>query len=394
MEGLFAAKIRSDRSVIRPGETQYEFLDRTAMEPFARLREVLERWFSDLPVDRRAELRTRFKSKDERHSLAAFWELYLHASMRAAGYQVEFHPETPEGKGRPDFLVKTKEETFYLEATLVADSNAERSKVLREAKLQAAIDDHITSPNFFLGLMAEIPSGPEPSVTRLKPSIEGWLKQLDPDSAQAEMQKGGWSALPTREWKADAWTIELTAIPKSPEERGKEIGRTVVVVSSGVRWAKDVDQFREAVAKKAKRYGNLDHPMIIGVLCDSLTMDEETVDQALFGKHQAILGYSSGEIVLSPTRGNRALWHFAAKPANSRVSGLLVGMRMNPFRDPASILERTPRLWINPWATRPIGELIWASRRFGENTGDWIYDAGVPTSELLGIAPGWFRPFS
>src|SRR5690606_15633162 len=155
-------------SVIRPGETQYEFLDRTAMEPFARLREVLERWFSDLPVDRRAELRTRFKSKDERHSLAAFWELYLHASMRAAGYQVEFHPETPEGKGRPDFLVKTKEETFYLEATLVADSNAERSKVLREAKLQAAIDDHITSPNFFLGLMAEIPSGPEPSVTRLK----------------------------------------------------------------------------------------------------------------------------------------------------------------------------------------------------------------------------------
>jgi hypothetical protein len=389
VERLFSTKLRRDRSVIRPGETQYEFLDRTGMEPFARLRDLLERWFSDLPIEQRAEFRRRFTSKDERHSLAAFWELYLYASMRTAGYQVDFHPDTPEGKGHPDFLVKTKEETFYLEATLVAASDAERASLLREAKLQAAIDEHISSPNFFLELTAEISAGPEPSITRLKPSIEDWLQQLDPDAVYTEAQKWGWCALPAKEWRADTWSIELTAIPKRPEERGMDDGKTIGIVSSGVDWVDDVGHFREAVAKKAKRYGMLDHPMIIAVLCDAFCIDDDMVDQALFGEHQAIVGYDGNKFVLTPTRGNRALWRFAARPVNRRVSGLLVGMRINPFRNPASMVERTPKLWMNPWATRPVGKLVWASRRLRKNTGDWIDEAGVPISDLLGVAPGW-----
>jgi len=388
VQRLFASYERTDRSVIRPGETHFGFLDRTAIEPFPRLRQLLDRWFSDLPDEQQAEMRTRLIGKDERQSLAAFWELYLHACMRAAGYGIDFHPHTPEGKGHPDFLVDAGSTSFYLEATIVGSSDAERGNARREAKVQAAIDSQIRSPNFLLGLSAEIPSS-EPSIPRLKASIEGWLNELNPDQVQAAFDQAGWGALPRREWKEGSWTIELTAYPKRPEQRGHPSDSSIGFISSGAGWLNDVGRFRVAVAKKAKHYGKLDRPLVIAVLCDVLGMDGDTIDQALFGRHQVAVSLRGQEVVMRPSRGHQALWRSASGQVNRGVAGLLIGIRINPFRNPATILERAPRLWHNPWTTMPVGPLCWPTRRFGKDTGDVIDEPGVPPTELFGVPAGW-----
>jgi hypothetical protein len=151
---LFSDVERTDSTPAAYGEALYSFLDRVASPYFANVRDLLERWYANLPPEMHLDIRRRFQSRHQAETFAAFWEMYLHEALTRAGFQLTPHPDVPGTKKHPDFLVTAPDSRpFYLEATTVGplDDAAER----RFDRVLDAIN-RIESNNFFLGSECEL----------------------------------------------------------------------------------------------------------------------------------------------------------------------------------------------------------------------------------------------
>jgi hypothetical protein len=126
---LFSDVERTDSTPAAYGEAMYSFLDRVASPYFANVRDLLERWYANLPPEMHLDIRRRFQSRHQAETVAAFWEMYLHGALTRAGFRLTPHPDVPGTKKHPDFLVTDSDSmSFYLEATTVGplDDAAER----------------------------------------------------------------------------------------------------------------------------------------------------------------------------------------------------------------------------------------------------------------------------
>src|SRR5437016_1395 len=84
-------------------EASYSILNRSARPEAQAVRTVLDAWFRCFPNESRADLRARFRRRDKRQHLAAFFELYCYALLNAQGFDVEAHPKLPGSRRtRPD----------------------------------------------------------------------------------------------------------------------------------------------------------------------------------------------------------------------------------------------------------------------------------------------------
>src|SRR5258708_3405234 len=99
-------------------EAQFAYLNLSARQEAARVREKVDAWIDGYPEKNRAELIARFRSAidDQHHS--AFFELFLHQLLLARGCKVlEIEPSLPHTTKSPDFLAENEaHERFYLEA--------------------------------------------------------------------------------------------------------------------------------------------------------------------------------------------------------------------------------------------------------------------------------------
>lgn len=86
-------------------EPDFPFLNRSARKEMVKVRNLLEDWFEAFPESSKIDLRSRFRSQDNRQHQAAFFEIYCHALMQGMGFEVEIHPSSNGGSTRPDFLV-------------------------------------------------------------------------------------------------------------------------------------------------------------------------------------------------------------------------------------------------------------------------------------------------
>jgi hypothetical protein len=97
-------------------EPQFTYLNRSAHSRIARVREVLETWFSRYPEPKK-DLQMRLRSDDENH-LGALFELVLYELLFRLGCEVTPHPKLSETTRHPDFLAKPPNgDSFCLEAT-------------------------------------------------------------------------------------------------------------------------------------------------------------------------------------------------------------------------------------------------------------------------------------
>jgi len=85
-------------------ETIIPFLDRVDRPYFARARALVNDWTDRYPANSRDRLITRLRSESIEQQLAAFWELYIHEVMRAAGWNMMVDPSVPGTNSVPDFL--------------------------------------------------------------------------------------------------------------------------------------------------------------------------------------------------------------------------------------------------------------------------------------------------
>jgi hypothetical protein len=137
--------------------------------------------------------------------------------------------------------------------------------------------------------------------------------------------------------------------------------------------------------KKASRYGQLDRPYVIAVLCDNVTTTDADIEAALYGRMTVNFARVGGRThYWGARRSLDGLW----QPGRGRrVSAVLTATELKPWTMPRVV----PRLWTNPWATKPLTvELPWAAKASPTETA--APDIAKPTRqphEVLGLDPDW-----
>jgi hypothetical protein len=186
---LFEDRARDDLRYHQPGETSFDLLDRTSRPELEWPRRYLNAWFDAWPADGREELRSRLRAKDQANVDGAFWELYLHEVHRRLGFKLVREPELSERTNRPDFLVQTRDESFFLEATVFGPSDNEVARKKREDIVTAAVEAAF-HPDFFIRLKTVAPGSEQASPLAITQAVEKWMATLDWEAEYARLLAG------------------------------------------------------------------------------------------------------------------------------------------------------------------------------------------------------------
>jgi len=363
-------------------EPMFDYLNRCARLECKRIRNLLEQWFRNFPSESQDELRARFRSKDDRQHLAAFFELYLHELLSKSGFSVEIHPPVSNKATHPDFkILKDGKPLFYLEATLATLSDEETSAKAIENQVYDTLN-RMKSPNFFIGVKVRGTPTTSPPGAKMRRFLERELSNLDPDIITKLFEQGDFETLPRWEWKYNGWQITFFPIPKKPEARGKPGVRPIGLQIQGIgRLPTPHVRIKKSIQDKATKYGKIDLPYIIAInVINEFGVDEIDIRNALFGEEQVAIKHKPG-------RKLNGAWYGPNGPQNKRVSAVLITVNLTP----RSITKVTPVLWHNPWANYPLLPDIWQLPQLVPNKKDnrLLKKDGKSAWQLLGLCPNW-----
>jgi len=388
---LFDDILREDEAPARYAEPNYRYLNRSARADVAKVREVLERWFSRYPDKARTELRGRLRSPNDHQHLSAFFELFLHELLLRLGCHVEIHPEASGGKAtHPDFRVQSPSGNhFYMEAVLATDES--REEAAARARLNELYDalDRMDSPNFFIGI--DLEGEPKTPVTakKIRSFLTNQLASLDPDEVAAAFESGGFRALPHWRIEHEGCMLEFFPVPKSPEARGKEGIRPIGIQMGEAEWLDPRAAIRDAIVSKGGRYGELDLPYIIAVNALGAHVRRIDVMEALFGKEQFTFRVTALRPTTEPefSRAPDGAWTSESGARYTRVSAVLVAIQLLPW----SVPRASVCLYHNPWAQKPYhSELCRLTQAIpNKDKGKMETVEGEPLGTLLDLSAEW-----
>lgn len=379
---LFDQFARVDATPARYSEPSFVALNRSARPSMGKARELIETWYTAIPERIRAELRSRFRSTDQRQHLGAVFELFCHALLCGQQFTVD-SPIVQGGKTAPDFVGTSSFGRFFLEATLVAKSD-------EEAKAQSRLDqlhdelNKIRSPNFFLNVNVSAPPSIVFATGRLRAFLENQLEQLDPDRVFAE-SGGSIDRLPSWTWQEQGCHLEFRAIPKKPEARGRPGARPIGMVTGNAEFVDCRKPVLKALKSKATKYGGFDCPYIIALNCLDLFIDDEDIFDALFGR--GFVECDRSGAVVGSGRTPDGFWFGPTGRLNTRVSAVLIARWILPWH----LVRTTPVLWHNPFASHPFPHHAWQGPQLIPNleTREMAHRPGMMTHEILGLEHDW-----
>lgn len=366
--------------------SQFEYLNRSDRDEAGRVRTLVEELFLRYPAEAQDSLRTRLRSADDNQHLAAAFELVLHELLLRSGCQILAVEPSLEGTGRsPDFLAQSEAGVrFYLEATLATGRS--RNQVGADRRLSEALQaiDSVQSPDFFLDV--HIDGTPEAPVSgrQLRRRLADWLDTLD--YAQITAQRNGEAtARPIFSYEQHGVRFRIAVMPRrqtrGTSERGRAIaGRMLAPIS-----VQPQEPIRSAVIGKARRYGDLDAPYIVAVNALSTYASEEDAVNALFGAKVVSVRQTSDGFEDRIGRDTDGVWCGPQGPVNTRVSGVLSTERLGPW----SLGQRRARLFVNPWARRPLVASPLAIDIREVRDERLHRTAGSSIAELLELPEGW-----
>src|SRR5690606_6113327 len=183
---VFGPGPRHDASPASHRESSAQFLERVAGDYWQAVRDLLDDWLGRVPPPERRDLMGRLRRAEDHTFRAAFLELYLHESLVQSGFDVEFHPEVPGVRRRPDFLALSTSSTFYLEARSPSTATNKRASAGRVGDVHDALN-RVDSPNFWLWIDVEAEGGRPLATKGLRAQLEGSLAGLDPDSETSQI---------------------------------------------------------------------------------------------------------------------------------------------------------------------------------------------------------------
>lgn len=372
-------------------EGSFEFYDRAGTPYWAEVRRVLDQWFDRYPDSDKNRLRGDLTSADDRASDAALWELLLHELYSRAAFALEVHPTLVGTSRTPDFLVSQGQASFLLEARVVNDESEEAR--LRQKRRRAIYEviDKVRPSAFYIRLEILRDGEQQPRVRDLTSKLRAWLDKLDPDAVeQAVLESNDLRKAPSTKFESHGWHLRFSAVPVRAERRGKLSGPMLGIFPVETFIGDPSLAVRAALRRKGARYGDTELPLVIALAIEGTFVHDDDIASALFGTTVAQLDARDPALVIDEYRKQDGYFR---PNRGQRVAGVLTVATPRPMFAPRLV----PRLWLNPWATRPYSaKPLWEWTTLDPDTGALQNGpATVTTAELLGLPEDWppGRPF-
>ena len=274
---LFDEKERDYTKPSLNAETTYSFYDRSSLEEFARLRQMMQRWVERLPSHKQKDIVKRMRHEgrgspveDQRFD-GAFFELFLHEFLNGTGGSTVAEPKI--GNLAPDFgVTETRADgtkiNYVVEAT---DINVTRGTELDSSwNERHALDilNEIESPDYYLWVESEGALVTTPPKRELKKPFEELLRVSNYQDVRAQSEVYGFSdsALPSATFQHGDWSITGRLAPVDPERRPKK-GRFIGAGPVKAGGVDDIGKAKTRLYDKAKQYKDVES-LIIAVRAD------------------------------------------------------------------------------------------------------------------------------
>jgi hypothetical protein len=392
---LFDSRARADASYPRHDEDMFAFLDRVDDVCFARVRDLMNTWFNELPSAKAPSVLSNASSGKDAQIEAALWELFLHAAFLRTPFEVTTDVVTGSRGENVDFVLAVPERNvpaFSVEAVAVGDPPRARA---RSKRLKAAWDvlNQETASGFFLWVVQVEREGRRtPPGTKIRKAVLPWLASLDRTTVLSEATTDR-PPYPECTIDVDDWSFVVRAIPISDEAASTpEKGRRLVGAEPIETAAEGPGQaIRRGLRRKsAAKYDRLGLPYVVALSdLHRFSGDDDLMTQ-LYGDEAVEVTFRGDEIISTNSiRKHNGHW----SSANTRTSAVLYARQLLPWSVPHVI----PELWLNPWAARPLPrELPWAATISVNDDGSLARTPPSMTlAELFELPDGWpGRPFN
>jgi len=372
-------------------ESHFDYLQRSAKPAFEDVRALMEDWLSRFPRVHRQALISRLTTNDDLQFEAAFFKLYLHELFQRLRFRVQVHPRRTKRRKRPDFrLFGVSGLRLLVEAVTVADtSTKERAATGRLAQAYDALNKLI-SPDFFLHVEHfGLPNTPIAG-RKLRNHVQTWLKSVDYEAVRKAAAVSLFSGIPKTTFVHDGCRLDIQVLPVRGDARGNRDHRPVGMTGPGeAQWANHWVSLRDAIRKKATRYGRLRQPYVIAVNAADQHLDMIHIMEALFGQETFVFrrhpdpARRKGEFVRRPN----GAWISARGPINTRVSAVLVVSSLLPW----TVGVHQPGVYYNPWARYPLVGAFPSLTGYVPEEDHMKRVDGPPIREVFGLSEGWPR---
>ena len=385
---LFDCYERTDRSGGRSTESAFEFFNRSAWRCAEIARATLESWFANIPQEKKADLRGRFRADDRRHA-SALLELATHEILRAVAKDVHVGPSFQGG--HPDFSANYGDTSVIVECTVGQESDGEFGALQRErAVLDAA--NSIQTGSFVLKLEPRSVGETQPPIGQLRGFLENWLASLSQQLDSQAVVSG--VPLASREWKWQDWELHFEAIPSDSPVENDPLG----IIQWPAQTIMGNARMARALDKKAEKYKDPQVPYLIVAAERESLEGPEVIFDALLGREKAIIS-TAGAI---PTRTFNGLWGSLSHPKRRHVSAVLYRHRMRDAWSICSQIHTTDhngsgrrlpgwQLVHNPAADIPLPRRIFpfATEHVWHSGQSVAVDPTRTLNEVLGLPDPW-----
>ena len=339
---LFDCYHRTDRSGGRHAKTAFEFFNWSAWRCAEIARTTLESWFANIPQEKKADLRGRFRADDRRHA-SALLELATHEILRAVAKDVQVGPDF--NGGHPDFSAIYGDTSLIVECTVTQESDGEFGALQREKVVLDAVNS-IQVGSFGLKLEPHSVGESPPPLRQLRRFLESWLTSLDQRRQVTSVESG--VPFDSRVWKWYDWELRFEAIPFDCPVEGGPLG----IIQWPAQTIVGNAPVTRALDKKAERYKHPQVPYLI-VAAERETLEgPEMIFNALLGRTNAIIGPAD----VIPARTFDGLWGSPSHPKRRHVSAVLYRHRMRDVWSICSQIHTTD--YEDSWRWLPGWQLV------------------------------------
>lgn len=146
----------------------------------------------------------------------------------------------------------------------------------------------------------------------------------------------------------------------------------------------DATPLRSKLKKKGSRYGQLDQPYLVALLCAGDLVEDHDIADALLGT--TAVRYYPGTQRTEIVRQLEGFWHARKGPQNTRVSAVMTVPRLNW----SSIIITEPTIWLNPWSAHPLkAPLPWRTHTITTDGHFTTTEATRSAANVLALPASW-----
>lgn len=383
-QSLFSDFVRDDHRPLAAGESNFSFLDRCAWPATDAVRGAVQDWFQNYPKSEQKELADRLRSEDDRNFASATFELVLHEYLTRLGMKLTPHPELPNGSAkRPDFLIECPDGArLYVEAVGAAEDTGENpaAEAMKARALQA-LDDAV-HPDFMLIVQSEGNPTTQPSGKKLARAVHEWLGSMDRATILGGQRERGSDAVNAYQWGHEDWKLSVRAVVAN---KPGEHTRMILSRSGEASWVDTEGPIKNALTKKARRYGELDLPLIVAINVNSFRLDPEEEVSSLFGSEMYVFNRTNPEAGARLTRANDGAWRDANGYRGRRASGAWFFDHVSPY----TVARARNRLYLHPDPHFAVPGSFLVQPHAREVSGRIERVDGASLGHVLGLAESW-----